>query len=106
MKELQRFRQFLNEEIDPIKLVMSFISKIRKILNDPKAGTSPKMLEYVMGLMAYVEFLMDIDEYVIHLEQAYESYQQGDMEGAKTHLLQAIDSGEEAYKDQIDQYLG
>jgi len=105
MKELIRFREFLNEEMDPIKLVMSFISKIRRILDDPKAGTSPKMLKYVIGLMASVEFLTDIDEYVMHLEQALESYQQDDMEGAKTHLIQALDSGEEAYKDQIGQYL-
>ena len=105
MKELQRFREFLNEERDPISNLIGFLSKIRKILNDPKAGTSPKMLNRVLGLMATVADFMDDEEYIIHLEQATESYQQDDIEGTKMHLLQALDSGEEAYKDQIDQYL-
>jgi len=105
MKELTRFREFLNEEKDPIEVLGSFILKIRKILNDPKAGTSPKMLNGVLGLMATVADFMDDEEYIMHLEQATESYQQDDMEGTKMHLLQALDSGEATYKDYIDQYL-
>ena len=70
MKELQRFREFLNEEKDPISNLIGFLSKIRKILNDPKAGTSPKMLNRVLGLMATVADFMDDEEYIMHLEQA------------------------------------
>ena len=99
MKELQRFREFLNEEKDPIEVLGSFILKIRKILNDPKAGTSPKMLNGVLGLMATVADFMDDEEYIMHLEQATESYYQDDMEGTKMHLLKALISGEEAFKD-------
>ena len=56
-------------------------------------------------LAATVAEFMDDEEYIMHLEQALESYQQDDMEGTKMHLLQALNSGETAYKDQIDQYL-
>jgi len=105
MKELQRFREFLNREENPIGNLIGFLSKMRKILNDPKAGTSPRMLNYVLGLAATVADFMDDEEYIMHLEQATESYYQDDMEGTKMHLLQALDSGETAYKDYIDQYV-
>ena len=99
MKELQRFREFLNRKKDPIEVLESFLSRMRKILNDPKAGTSPKMLNGVLGLMAVVADFMDDEEYIMHLEQATESYYQDDMEGTKMHLLKALISGEEAFKD-------
>jgi len=102
MKELQRFREFLNRKKDPIEVLESFLSRMRKILNDPKAGTSPKMLNGVLGLMAVVADFMDDEEYIMHLEQATESYYQDDMEGTKMHLLKALASGEAAYKDQLD----
>lgn len=105
MKELIRFRQFLNEEKDPIGLIMEFVSNVRELLNDPKAGIHPKMLNYLLDEMRQFTPFLEIEEYMMHVEQAAESYQQDDMEGTKMHLLDALASGETAYKNQVDQYL-
>lgn len=102
MKELQRFREFLNMKRDPIEALGSFISRMRKILNDPKTETSSRRLNYALGLMAIVANSIDDEEYIMHLEQATESYQQNDMKGTKMHLLKALAIGEEVYKDNVD----
>jgi len=52
--------------------------------------------------MAIVANSIDDEEYIMHLEQATESYQQNDMKGTKMHLLKALAIGEEVYKDNVD----
>jgi hypothetical protein len=47
---------------------------------------------------------LEIEEYMTKIEQASQSLQQGDMEGTKTHLLDALANGEAAYEGQMDQY--